>query len=442
MKRLLCLLTACCLILFALACSDNPTDAMQQNPKEPAFLSQDYVVFAWNDLGMHCLNAYYDSLVVLPPYNNLWAQIVRRGDPPQIVTSGITVQFEIKNNTSSADKRTYGQFWDNAVDLFGTLFGISSLPIDVGLTGTGLSGEMELEADHFVAGGIPVVPVSDSDNWNPYQVALIMVKNASGDTIAVTRCTLPTSDEMNCAKCHGPSYDTDILSEHDEEHMTDHLSSVPVLCADCHGSPAYGQLEEGLSGKFLSEAIHGAHSDRSASCYDCHPGAVTQCSRSMEHAAADGNCTTCHGGLAEVASTIDAGRVPWAEEPACADCHSSGIPEVVTGQTLYRNAMGHGNIYCAACHGSPHAMVPAREPIDNYQAIQYNAAIRASSLKTIASCGTCHGTSHPALDEVDDFLEMHGGIQPEQFIGCHACHTVVVYDTDSWPHHFQWTDSN
>ncbi len=32
-----------------------------------------YVVLAWNDLGMHCLNPTYDVLVVLPPYNNLVA---------------------------------------------------------------------------------------------------------------------------------------------------------------------------------------------------------------------------------------------------------------------------------------------------------------------------------------------------------------------------------
>ena len=42
----------------------------------------DYVVLAWNDLGMHCLNPTYDQLIILPPYNTLWAQVVERGDPP------------------------------------------------------------------------------------------------------------------------------------------------------------------------------------------------------------------------------------------------------------------------------------------------------------------------------------------------------------------------
>ena len=70
----------------------------------------DYMVVAWNDLGMHCLNPTYDEAVILPPYNTVYAQVVRRGDPPEIVTSGITVEFSIANNTTSSDKREYGQF--------------------------------------------------------------------------------------------------------------------------------------------------------------------------------------------------------------------------------------------------------------------------------------------------------------------------------------------
>ena len=439
MRRLLYLLAVCCLLSFTFACEDDPTTSTNgEGGGDPTFLSQGYIVVAWNDLGMHCLNEYYDSLIVLPPYNNLWAQVIERGNPPVIVTSGVTVEFKIENNTSSADKRTYGQFWDNAVDLFGGIFGITELDPDIGLTGTALAGEMELSGDHYVAEGIPVVPVDNDLVWNPYQVAVIRVMNAQDSVIAETKCTIPASDEMNCAKCHGSSPDTDILEEHAEENWPTIMAHIPVLCAECHGSPAYGQTDPGTSGKFLSEAIHGAHSGHGASCYDCHPGAMTQCARSLEHTASDGNCITCHGDLANVASTIDAGRIPWAEEPACADCHSSGIAEIATGSTLYRNASGHGGLYCAACHGSPHAMVPARESIDNYQARQYQVYGIA---KTIASCGTCHGTSHPTL-EVDDFIEKHGGISPEQFIGCHTCHTVVPTSSANWPHGYQWTNSN
>ncbi len=75
----------------------------------------DYSVFAWNDLGMHCLNPTYDKVVILPPYNNLMAQVVKRGASPEIVTTGITVTYKILDNTSSYGKRSYGGFWDNAM---------------------------------------------------------------------------------------------------------------------------------------------------------------------------------------------------------------------------------------------------------------------------------------------------------------------------------------
>ena len=44
--------------------------------------NSEYVVFAWNDLGMHCLNPTYDELVILPPYNTVNVQVVKRGNPP------------------------------------------------------------------------------------------------------------------------------------------------------------------------------------------------------------------------------------------------------------------------------------------------------------------------------------------------------------------------
>lgn len=33
--------------------------------------SSNYILVAWNDLGMHCLNPTYDTAVILPPYNTV-----------------------------------------------------------------------------------------------------------------------------------------------------------------------------------------------------------------------------------------------------------------------------------------------------------------------------------------------------------------------------------
>lgn len=394
----------------------------------------DYSVFAWNDLGMHCLNPTYDKAVILPPYNNVLVQVIKRGTTPEIVTAGITVSYRIMNNTSSYNKRSYGGFWDFA----NSLFGISPAH-NIGLTGNGLSGNMAVSGDHFIADGLPLVPVDDNGTWNPFQIAEITVKDNSGTILTQTETTVPTSDEINCAKCHGTNAFVDILSKHDSEHGTNLSNSTPVLCASCHPSPALG-INTGTQ-MFLSQALHGSHSDRGASCYDCHPGTSTKCNRSLAHNgnnATDGNCTTCHGTMANVASTIASGRTPWASEPECVTCHT-GVTGVSTGTTLYRNSKGHGNVYCSACHGSPHAMYPSRETADNFQPKQYQGV--TSKVKTIGSCGVCHSSSRGESDS-GEFAGTHGGTNPEKSIGCRACHTSIPTNTASWPHAYTWKNSN
>jgi hypothetical protein len=427
MKSFICCLLA--ILIFPLVFFTSCSESDNQQPDQ----FTDYTVFAWNDLGMHCLNPSYDKLVILPPYNNLMVQVVKRGNPPQIITSGITVSYKLINNTSSYNKRSYGGFWDNSNKLFGI-----TLAHDIGLKGNGLSGNLTATTDYFIAEGIPVVPVSDNSTWNPFQVAEITVKDGAGKVLAETQATVPTSDEINCAKCHGTNAFDDILSEHDSEYGTSLSAAAnkPVLCASCHPSLALG-INTGPEWP-LSRALHGSHASRGASCYDCHPGATTKCNRSLAHTTDNGNCTTCHGDMANVASTIAQGRIPWANESGCATCHT-GVTGVNTGIALYRNSKGHGNIYCSSCHGSPHAMYPSKEAADNYQSKQYQGF--TSTIKTIGSCGVCHDNSRGG-DDTEEFSEVHGGTSPEKVIGCRACHTSIPSKTTDWPHAYTWKNSN
>jgi hypothetical protein len=380
--------------------------------------------------------------------------VIKLGNPPEVVTAGITVTYSIENNTYSYGKHSFGQFWDNAVALFGPVLGITDLPHDQGLAGAHLSGAMTPAGDHFVVVGIPVTPVDDADHWDPFQVAHIVVKDGQGKTIAQTRATVPTSEEMNCARCHGAQAFANILATHDEANGTNLLTATPVLCATCHGSPALGTSGPGTSGKYLSQAMHTFHATSGAACYDCHPGALTKCQRSLAHTTENGNCTTCHGDLATVGGSIPSQRTPWVNEPACATCHT-GVAEVATGSTLYRNAPGHGGVYCAGCHGSPHAMIPSREAPDNYQALQYQGF--TGIVKSLGSCGACHESSRGGDDEGDlrmatalagpasyqgDFAEHHGGTNPDVRMSCHICHTAVSTDYAKWPHAYQWNNSN
>jgi len=432
------------LMLFIISCSseegedDDDDDEDGDGKITPA--DDEYVVFAWNDLGMHCLNPTYDEAVILPPYNTVWAQVVKRGNPPAIVTEGLTLEYKFAENTYSSGKTDdlgakFSQFWENAE----TLFGVTGLVTDTGLNledptvHNGLTGSLAAKDDHFQVNGIPVVPVDDDGTWNPYQDIEITVKKG-GDVVASTHAVVPTSDEINCDKCHeaeeGKSAFNDILENHDEEHGTSLLSQKPVLCASCHGSPALGTMEKGAAGIYLSAAIHGAHASRGAQCFDCHPGQQTKCNRSLKHTSEDGNCEECHGSMAEVASSIkDGSRTPWLGEPKCVTCHD-GIAEVDTGDALYRNSTGHGGMYCTACHHSPHAMYPAREDIDNYQPVNYQG-----KAVSIGSCAACHERSRGEGD--DEFGEEHGGDNGRK-TACNICHTVVPTNTEKWPHSFQW----
>ena len=112
-----------------------------------------YIVLGWNDLGMHCYNNDFADMAILPPYNTLWAQVLKAGNLPQVVTTGLTLEYSFPDNTYSVGK---SNFWDYVEHLFG-----SNPGPNIGLTGKGLTGAMDVEADHFQATGIPLTEYRD-----------------------------------------------------------------------------------------------------------------------------------------------------------------------------------------------------------------------------------------------------------------------------------------
>jgi hypothetical protein len=340
--------------------------AVKSAPASKATADQ-YKVLAWNDLGMHCYNRDFQDIAVLPPYNNLWAQIIRMGDPPQIVTTGITVSYEFPDNTYSVGK---SNFWTYAEALFG-----SSLPDNIGLTGKGLSGQMDLKGGYFEAAGIPLTEFSDSalTTPDPYQLATIIVRDStSGQELTRIQAVAPVSTEMHCDNCHDDygrasegiatgRVGTNILTLHDDENGTTLMASRPVLCADCHASNALGKpgVTEVPS---LSNAMHEKHAGEVANsidgCYNCHPGPQTRCLRDVMSQRGM-TCVDCHGSMETVAQNAD----PWLSEPRCdsAACHGSAYAQ---DQALYRNSTGHGGLYCEACHDSTHAIAPSSQSND------------------------------------------------------------------------------
>jgi len=366
--------------------------------------SNEYVLLGWNDLGMHCYNRDFRDLAVLPPYNTLWAQVIRRGDPPQIVTNNITVEYSFPNNTYSVGK---SNFWTYAQSLFSLP---EPLPDNIGLTGKGLSGEMDVNVDHFSADGIPLTEFQDSapNTPYPYQLAEIIAKDLNtGQELASLTVVAPVSTEMRCDNCHFDGgveniatgrVETNILTLHDNEnadeypigHTTPLMDRRPVLCAECHASNALGA--PGVSGiPNLSRAMHDKHKeivpDTQEGCYNCHPGPTTQCLRDVMSTEHNMTCIDCHGGLEEVSQNPN----PWLNEPTCSQsgCHT----DITQNQVLYRNSTAHDGIYCAACHDSSHAIAPSNQVNDGIKFIQLQ-----DSPGPLSKCTVCHITQPEDVD--------------------------------------------
>ena len=265
--------------LLICACAFAPVPATALTPVPEA----GWRVIAWNDLGMHCLDADFSAFAILPPYNTIHAQLI---DPSgQLVTlpGSVTVTYEaVADATGSINRSSAGKtnFWEHIADLFG--FPLSD---DQGLAGHDMPGAANTPqlltwsaaSAWWSAEGIPITPIDDAQARNAYPMMRIVARNGAA-VLAETRIVLPVSDEMDCSACHasgsgdagrpatGWVYDPDpqrdyrrnILRFHDQEQLGNPLfvdalahngfdpagleatvaTGRAVLCAACHPSNA------------------------------------------------------------------------------------------------------------------------------------------------------------------------------------------------------------
>jgi hypothetical protein len=253
------------------------------------------------------------------------------------------------------------------------------------------------------------VDVNDDGTWDPYPFFVVTVLDSSNTIIAETVNVAPASTEMSCYLCHtGATVQesgANILAAHDRNSGTSLLSQAqggqPVLCNSCHADAAMGVMTNNGAQRGLSAAMHTFHADKltgtnlpANTCQSCHPGPQTQCLR--DAMAKQGiTCTNCHGSMADVGSPE---RIAWVNLPTCESCHGQNLGKSTTTQieapntadaaALYRNRTAHGGggIYCAACHGSPHAIYPTLTARDNEQSIRLQG-----TAGYISQCSVCHG---------------------------------------------------
>ncbi|NJL70976.1 MAG: hypothetical protein HC888_04840, partial [Candidatus Competibacteraceae bacterium] len=352
-------------------------------PPVPEGVNTNYIVFGYNDLGMHCMNQDFSEMMILPPYNTLHAQVIKRGgEEPDVVSSGVTIEYNILNNTTSSNKTN---FWDFAFDLFGV-----NLAPDVGLTGNGLAGVMVPTGHNdWNATGIPVTPLDDDLVLDPYPLAQISVMKNSQE-VARTYATVPVSWEISCNLCHespGISVATDILRKHDLMHGTTLESQKPVVCGSCHAQAPLGTT----GSPSLSAALHGSHAGRMAplalenDCYACHPGFETNCQRDI-HFTKGIFCVDCHGGMATVGNPA---RRPGRMNPAAANVTSG--KSFILSRRARCTAMPRDTARFIArpATAAPTRLTPAVTWEDNYQAL-----LLQGTTGVISKCTVCH-TSTP-----------------------------------------------
>ncbi|MBN2347582.1 MAG: hypothetical protein JXJ22_02020 [Bacteroidales bacterium] len=424
--------------------------SLESKPSEFNSRKDKYVLLVWNDLGMHCVSDNDKYFSFLPPANTLYAQLIKRGERPEIINTNVTLEYEVEEGFRNPQNHV--DFWQYSEIVYGAKF-----QEGYGLAGNGISGSLKFNENKgaFMAEYIPVTAYNDNNTYNPYPSFTIRAIDNNRNKLAETRAITPTSTEMGCRNCHGGAWRVNnisgfseetainILRVHDRMNKTSLLNNAlngkPALCQSCHEDPALGAPGNPTILNF-SSAVHGFHAqvlpDMDAdACALCHPARVlgnTSCSRGR-HNTRGLNCVHCHGTIEDhavalvknekikkkpaadkllanlsprkVATQAEVNpRMPWLMEPDCKACHGNfNIREegkgvngfnnwVPGGAALYRNTVDNNGVYCAACHGSPHAIYPAINKYgrdrDNMQPLQYQGI--AGSIATQNNCKVCH----------------------------------------------------
>lgn len=439
--------------------------------------SSPYALVAWSELGMHCIDGKdYSIFSILPPYNVIHAQLIKKGEPPTQITSGVTITYQATPdttssvNTSSASKTN---FWNYVRVLF-----LNSVPPETGLAGyktqskTPQTMSYNSSEGYWEGVGIPTVPYDDKNVFNPFPMAKLVAKDATGKVLATASIVLSVSDEITCTTCHGSNTDPaakpatgwvnnpdpakdaklNILKKHDDRWPISQylsqlqangytyqsslyqtaISGTPILCAACHSDNALSLA--GLPG-IGSEAsdmhtLHGpqillstnqtldqnsASSDLN-SCYLCHPGPKTQCKRG---AMSTQLCSSCHGNVTYVGT---ASRQPWLIEPACQMCHNTSQRYTTTFDSTGQ----------------------WRQTTDKTFATNDNVPITGANLYRYSTghgtvfCSACHGSPHAEFPT----LQANDNVYPTKLQGyaakvteCTVCHTSKLTVTgNGGPH--------
>jgi hypothetical protein len=206
-------------IALTVVCSSVVTYAA---PPTKTRKTSSYKIMASNDLGMHCVCPTFDFVMVLPPFNTFRAQAFLKGSQePSLIsdTSRYRVAYSILENTDSilkADPR-YQNWMKNSPKLFPGFNPVNSAGNIQGLTGSTLSGDMQLVAGStawWEVKGVPVFPVVTGTNTDimidplggpnrtPYLTGRVqLIDKTTNKVLATSQFTVPVANG-GCCGCH------------------------------------------------------------------------------------------------------------------------------------------------------------------------------------------------------------------------------------------------
>ncbi|MDA8164556.1 MAG: hypothetical protein M0017_05955 [Desulfobacteraceae bacterium] len=420
-----------------------------------------YTVVATNDLGMHCVCMTFDKFVLLPPFNTLRAQVIRKGSDPSVMASPTSIRVEysiVEDTKATLDADPYYQNWVTyAPKLFPTSQGYLP-PKDASgnyqspFTGAKLSGQMTAHSTEgwWEVKGVPAYPVIDSNgimidplggpNRNPYLTASVKAYDQATNTLLAQTTTVVPAGFGGCCSCHiqvAQNYGFPATPEGSFEamgylHQRDNGINIaqidpdgdgimgPIRCSQCHLDPAMGEsTPPGYAGYptsqyTFSDVLHRFHVQSQAvqtmdpniatDCYKCHPGNGVNCYRGTHKTKTIGShaiwCSDCHGDLNQrVAQNQMA--YPWSDKtlPQCATCHG----------TTWGEGGGYLNtgIFGKYLNSRGH---------EDHQIL----------------CSTCHGEPHglyPSTLAKDnqEMINLQNSSLPLGGGSCNACHTDRNY---------------
>jgi hypothetical protein len=458
-----------------------------RSPIRPVAGTGQYQLLAWSELGMHCIDGKdYSIFAVLPPYNIVRAQLILMGEPPQRVSSGVTITYEAMSDPSGSINTissTKTNFWSYVQALF-----LTNPPPDIGLTGNSVQNRTphpltyDSKNQYWTADGIPTVPYDDQGNRNAYGMVKIVARDLQGNLLATAGIVISVSDELTCSKCHASDSDQYAKPKSGWEHDPDPAKDVKlnaiklhddrvdirpylsqlqqmgyfyqdtlystaksgtlILCAACHSTNALGA--PGIPGIYpMTSAMHIMHgpvlnlddnitlNDEDSpekSCYLCHPGLQTKCERGAMNKI---GCKSCHGNLSMVGNPKRRG---WLDLPACQMCHTDSQRYTTTFSWPGRWRRTSDTTF---------ATNPDK-PVKMAQLYRYSTG------HGNLYCSGCHGSPHaefPTLQPNDNLYSQNLQGHEGKIAECNVCHTQLPVDLNNGPHGIHtvgqsWVDSH